>query len=150
MPARRLLCLALAAVLAGCGSPAPIQEVFPPKPLGTGARLAGTVSYQEPIVLPDGAVLEVQLQDVSRDNAPAVMLGRGRTRAAGLQGNISYSLSYDPSLIRDGGSYAMAARIEVGKQRLFVSDAPVPVLTGSDRQDHAGRVNITVKPVGQR
>ncbi len=150
MPVRRFVALALALTLAACGTKVPIQEAFPPKPIGTGATLAGTATYQEAVVLPDGAVLDVQLRDVSRPEKPAVTLGRGRTRAAGLQGNVSYSLSYDPSRIQVDGRYVMRARIEVGNQVLFVNANEVPVLAGDDRQDHAGRVNFAVRPAGPR
>lgn len=150
MPVRHLLILALSAVLAACGTPTPIQEKFPPPPIGTGATLAGTVSYGEPVVLPDGAVVEVRLQDMSRADGATFLLGRGRSPAAGLQGNISYSLSYDPARIQPGGQYGLTARIEVGNQILFVSGDPVPVLTGDDRQDHAGRANIRVRPAAKR
>lgn len=150
MSVRRFVVLVLALTLAACGEKVPIQEVFPPKPIGTGATLAGTVTYQEAIVLPDGAVLDVQLRDVSRPEAPPVTLGRGRTRAAGLQGNISYSLSYDPSRIQVDGRYVMRGRIEVGNQVLFVNADDVPVLTGDDRRDHDGRVNFAVEPVAPR
>ncbi len=152
--ARRLVVLALAAALAaalaGCGTPTPIQEKFPPPPIGTGATLAGTVSYAEPVTLPDGAVLEVRLVDGSRADGATVLIGRGRTRAVGLQGNVSYSLSYDPAKVDAGGIYTMSARIEVGRQVLFASEAPVPVLTGDNRQDHAGRVNLRVRPAAPR
>ncbi len=150
MPVRRFVALALGLALAACGTPTPIQEKFPPPPIGTGATLAGTVSYREALVLPDGAVLEVRLLDASQADGATVMIGRGRTKAVGLQGNISYSLSYDPAKIDPGGIYTMSARIEVGNQVLFVNAAPVPVLTGDDRQDHAGRVNIRVRPAAPK
>jgi len=150
IPVRRTILLLLAASVAACGTPVPIKEKFPPAPIGTGATLAGTVSYGEPVMLPDGAVVEVRLQDMSRADGATFLLGRGRSPAAGLQGNISYSLSYDPARIQPGGQYGVTARIEVGNQILFVSGEPVPVLTGDDRQDHAGRANIRVRPAAKR
>jgi len=148
MPVRLLAGLILALLLAACGGTGgPPGEVLPAKPLGTGAMLAGTVSYQEAASLPPGSILTVDLQDVSRPDAPAVTIGRSRDRVVVSQSNLSYRLSYDPALVRADGRYVLKARIEADRRILFANREPVPVLTGSDRQDHDGRANITVQMV---
>jgi putative lipoprotein len=92
------------------------------------ATIEGTAVYRERMALPEGAVLEVELLDISRANAPAVRLASLRLQPQG-QVPIPFTLHYDPALIDERYSYAVSARILHDGRLLFVSDTIHPVLT---------------------
>ncbi len=101
------------------------------------ARITGSVTYRERIALPPSAVVKVQLVDVSRADAPAVVLGEQLIRAEGRQVPFAFEISYDPKQVEARFSYAVQARIEVDGQLRFINDRRYPVLTrgGGDRVD---------------
>ena len=94
-----------------------------PSPLVTGSVL-----YRERIALPPEATLTVRLVDVSRMDAPAVLLGEQVVTPTG-QVPIPFEISYDPAQIDERMSYAVQARIEVGGQLMFISTQAYPVIT---------------------
>ncbi|WP_170751438.1 YbaY family lipoprotein [Ruegeria lacuscaerulensis] len=56
-----------------------------------------TVTYQERIALPPDAVLEVELLDTSRADAPSVSLSSQRFKLAGVPRTVE--IAYDTDLI---------------------------------------------------
>jgi putative lipoprotein len=92
------------------------------------ATIKGTAGYRERMALPEGAVLEVELLDISRADAPAVRLASLRLQPQG-QVSIPFTLHHDPALIDERYSYAVSARILHDGRLLFVSDTIHPVLT---------------------
>jgi putative lipoprotein len=92
------------------------------------ATIEETAVYRERMALPEGAVLEVELLDISRADAPAVRLASLRLQPQG-QVPIHFTLHYDPALIDERYSYAVSARILHDGRLLFVSDTIHPVLT---------------------
>jgi putative lipoprotein len=91
------------------------------------ATIEGAAVYRERMALPEGAVLEVELLDISRADAPAVRLASLRVKPQG-QVPIPFTLHYDPALIDGRYSYAVSARILHDGRLLFVSDTIHPVL----------------------
>lgn len=87
--------------------------------MADGATISGTVAYRERIMLPDTAVVSVQLLDVSLADAPAKVLGEAV--ASGKSPPYVYSISYDSSAIIAGHRYALSARITEGNTLLFIS-----------------------------
>lgn len=87
--------------------------------MADGAVITGTVTYRERIMLPETAVVEVQLLDVSRADAAATVLGE--TIAEGASPPYRFSIAYDPDDIVAGHSYAVSARISDGEKLLFIS-----------------------------
>jgi uncharacterized lipoprotein YbaY/uncharacterized lipoprotein NlpE involved in copper resistance/heat shock protein HslJ len=100
--------------------------------LTAGPALAGTITgtatYRERIALPPEAVLEATLEDVSRADAPAVVLGRARVEPAG-QVPIPFTITYDDRAIDERMSYAVRGRIIVGDELRFTTTESHPVLT---------------------
>lgn len=90
--------------------------------------VSGTAAYRERIALPPDAVLEAELQDVSRADAPAIVLGRFRAGPAG-QVPIPFAIPYDPAQIVAARRYVVRARILSGDRLLFTTDTIAPVLT---------------------
>jgi putative lipoprotein len=97
------------------------------------------------MALPPDAVIKVQLVDVSRADAPAVVLGEQVFEAGGRQVPFAVSIPYDPAKIDDRMTYAVQARIEVGSQLQFVSDRHYAVIT---RGGPTG-VDLLLKSVGR-
>lgn len=89
--------------------------------------LEGTASYRERIAVPPGAVLEVELYDVSRQDAPAPLLSAIAIRAEAVP--VAFQLLYDPALIDERHSYAVSAKLVVDGETVFRSTSVHPVLT---------------------
>jgi putative lipoprotein len=110
--------------------PAPLLlVVLGATPMAASAEtVTGTAAYRERIALPPDAVLEVSLEDVSRADAPADLIGRATVDPAG-QVPIPFSISYDPARIVTGHRYSVRARITRQGELLFTSTSSYPVLT---------------------
>jgi len=108
------------------------------------ATITGSVTYRERIALPPSAVVKVQLVDVSRADAPAVVLGEQVVRADGRQVPFAFEIAYDPKRIEDRFTYAVQARIEVDGQLRFINDQRYPVLT----RGAGDRIDLLLRAVG--
>lgn len=90
------------------------------KPMNT-ATVTGTVAYRQRIALLPNAIVKVKLQDVSRMDAPAILLDEQTIQTDGKQVPIPFTLKYNPSQIQDKSSYAVSAEIWVGNKREWIS-----------------------------
>lgn len=95
---------------------------------GELATIEGAASYRERIALRPGAVLEVELLDVSRADAPSERLASIRIAAQGRV-PIPFTLRYDPALIAPNHTYAVTAKLILQGKVVFRSDTVHPVLT---------------------
>ena len=91
-----------------------------------GAKVDGSASYRERMALPADAVFEATLEDVSRADAPARVIGRARIEPAG-QPPFRFSIGYDPAQIQARGSYVVRARVLRAGQLLFTTDRHYPL-----------------------
>ena len=80
------------------------------------------------MALRPGAVLEIELLDISRADAPADRLASIRIKVPG-QVPIPFTLPYDPAMIEANRTYAVTAKLILGREVLFRSDTVHPVLT---------------------
>lgn len=85
-------------------------------------RLTGEVTYRERLILPQNAVLTVQLLDVSRPNAPVRVICEQRVDPAG-QVPVRFTLEFDSQDIRPQTTYAVDARITIDGLPLFQTSA---------------------------
>ena len=109
------------------------------------ATITGTVTYRQRIALPDDAIITVKLQDVSKADAAATLLGEQIIKTEGQQVPIPYEVTYDELEIDDRLSYSVSARIVDGTGKLlFISDTHTPVIT---RDNPTEDVEIVVVPV---
>lgn len=116
MPSRRLALALPLALLAPCGARA------------QPAAIQGTATYRERIALPPGAVLEVELLDISRAGAPAERIAAASLPVQG-QVPIAFTLPFDPARIEERFTYSVQARLLVDGQVAFRSDRINAVLT---------------------
>lgn len=115
-------------LLGGCAMPAAMPAAAAPVPVAT-ARVTGTVTYLQRVALPPTAVVKVQLVDVSRADAPAVVLGEQTFAAGGKQAPFAFAIAYDPAMIVANHSYAVQARIEDDGRLRFINDQRYAVIT---------------------
>ncbi|MFL7837987.1 MAG: YbaY family lipoprotein [Candidatus Promineifilaceae bacterium] len=106
--------------------------------------VTGTVTYMERIALPDDAVVNVQLQDTSLADAPAVVLGEQTIETAGEQVPIPFEISYNPDDIVEGNTYVVRATINDGDGNLlFTSDTVIPVITNDNPTEDVEIVTVS-------
>ena len=108
------------------------------------SRVTGTVSYRERIALPNNAVVEVTLQDVSRQDAAATVIARQVIPTQGQQVPIPFELIYNSANISDRNTYAVRAQIFVGGRLEWISTQIYPVIT---RGNPTENINILVQRV---
>ena len=121
--------------------PAPAPRPAPPVPPPTGF-LNGTVTYAQRMALTPQAEVQVELRDVSPQDAASTLIAKQVIATPG-QVPIPFSLEYDTTKIRGGRTYAISARIVDRGQLQFITDARIPVLTGAAQ----GPIEIVVVPV---
>lgn len=108
--------LCLAAVLAA---------LLPLAPARAG-RLQGALLLRPPLALPAGAVLDVLLLEVSRADAPAVLIGRSRGVPTG-RSPFPLTLSYLDGAIQPQGRYVLRATVRDGERLLYTTTSVYPV-----------------------
>ncbi|MDQ3754822.1 MAG: YbaY family lipoprotein [Acidobacteriota bacterium] len=106
------------------------------------ASVRGTVTYRQRIALSPGAVIEVQLLDVSRADAPAVTITEQTIRPAGRQVPIEFELRYDPRRIDARHRYTVQVRILEDGQLRFINTQAYPVITSGN----PNTVEVIVNP----
>lgn len=89
--------------------------------------ISGTVAYRERIALPPSAKVKVSLVDVSLADAPSTTIAETEFTPSGSV-PIPYTLSYDPSKITEGHSYALQARVTDLDKLLFITDTHIRAL----------------------
>ena len=104
--------------------------------------MTGTVTYRQRIALTPEAVVQVELRDVSLEDADVPPLARQIIEKPG-QVPVAFSLSYAVAAIEPGHAYAVSARITDRGQLQFVTDTKVPVITNGAPLS----VEIVVVPV---
>lgn len=93
--------------------------------------LQGSAMYRERIALPPEAVFEARLLDISKADAPAVVLGSDTLDPAG-QPPFQFSISYDAAAVQAGHRYVVQATVRQQDRLLFTTDQQYRVLDGSN------------------
>jgi len=97
------------------------------------SAVTGVVTYRERIALPDDAMITVQLQDVSRADAPAVVIGEYKLLTNGKQVPIPFEVEFDPADIQDNHTYSLSVRIEDSSGNLlFINTQSYRVIIGDN------------------
>ena len=96
---------------------------------GTGSSVTGSVTYRERIALSPGAWLEVQLRDVSYQDAAAPLIAEQVIHNPG-QVPIEFKIDYDASEIDERNTYSVQATIYESDGRMaFTNDTAYEVIT---------------------
>ena len=139
------LLILLAATLAACGAAQQTAEdVQIAAESATAGTVTGTVTYLDRSALPENAVIDVELVDASRADAPATVLASQSITAGGSQVPFPFELTYDPAQISPGALLLVQARISIDGQLRYISQTAVPVISnGAPTSD----VEVLVSPV---
>jgi putative lipoprotein len=116
------------------------------KPLNTSAvsdKVTGTVAYLQRIALPPNAIIQVQLQDVSRADTPARTIAQEKITLGGRQVPVPFEIKVDPAKIDQKHTYALSAGIVVDDKLRFVNDKAYLVLT----RDNPSHVEMILEAV---
>lgn len=115
---------------------------------GDWATLTGTVLYRHRIALAADAAVSVQLEDVSKADAPAVILAGTMMMTGGRQVPIPFSLTYNPALINERHEYVVRAWIVENGFVSWRSTSRIRVLTrGGATSNVAIEVQQMVRPL---
>lgn len=129
------------------GKPTKPSVAKPPAPT---ASISGTVSFRERVTLLPQDEVEIQLLDVSRQDAPAEGIAK-QIITPHRQMPVPFKISYDPATINPAHRYAVQARILRNGQVQFSNKSPCYVIT----HGHPNRVEMLLektetKPVDKK
>ncbi len=127
--------LAALVVLGACGESGPATG----EGAVTMARIEGEVFYRERMLLPPGAQLEVQLQDISRADAMATTLA-GVVIALESGPPYPFVIEYDPAQIDTRMRYGLRATITSGDRLMFTTTEYIDPFAGNPVQVLVRRV----------
>ena len=120
----------LLAILVGIASPA------------LAGSLQGTATLMLPLPVPPDAIFEAQLQEIGAADAPAVLLGKARFKAAS-GAPFHFRIPYVDGMVKSGHRYSVRAVISEAGRLLFSTDTVQPVF-----QDPATPLLLQMIPVG--
>jgi putative lipoprotein len=106
--------------------------------------LSGTVAYRERVALPPDALVQVQLSDVSVQDAAAPLIAETTVKPEGRQVPLPFELRYDPKKIDPKRTYAVRATIQSGGQLLFTTTTVTRVIT----QGNPSRADLMLQSAG--
>jgi putative lipoprotein len=108
------------------------------------AQLTGRVTYRTRAALPAGAVIDVRLLDVSRMDAPAVVLGRAEIVTQGEQVPVPFVVGYDAAAIDERFRYTVQVTITIEGRVAYRTTTAHSVLTSGAP---AANVEVVVEPM---
>ncbi len=88
------------------------------------------MTYQQRIALSPDALITVTLQDVSRADAAATVIGAQVQASGGRQVPIAFEVGYDPARIDQRLTYTVSATIQESGTVTWRSTRAYPVITG--------------------
>lgn len=91
-------------------------------------RVFGTAFYRERIAMPEGAVFEAVLQDVSKIDVAAIIIASTKIEDPGSV-PIGFEIKFDPAKIDERMSYSVRAEIRVNGELWANTATHYPVLT---------------------
>jgi putative lipoprotein len=103
--------------------------------------IEGQVVYRERMMLPPGAAIEVQLQDISKADALATVMATVLLKAEGGP-PYPFAIEYDPGRIDPRMRYAIRATISEGDRLLFTTTDYIDPFSG-------GPVEVLVRRVAE-
>lgn len=107
----------------------------------TPGSVTGTVSYLYRIAMPPAAVVDVQLQDVSRADASTPIIAEQKIDFGDRQVPIPFDLKFDPAKINPQHRYGLRASIVVDGAVRFRTETAYPVLT----RGHSSTADLILK-----
>ena len=99
---------------------------------GAPTVVSGAILLPEGSILPDGTVVNIEIQDTSRADAPAVTISALSMEAPGVTSPIPFALSLLPDALDEQGDYTLSLRIESADgMLLYINDWVTPAIDES-------------------
>ena len=98
------------------------------------AIINGSAFYRERIALPENAVFEATLEDISLMDVAAEVLGQVTIEPAGRI-PIVFAIKYNTNDIKQRHRYNVRGKITVNGKLKFITDTTHPVLTGNSKEE---------------
>ena len=125
--------LLLLIALAGCSGTREMTREMTRAPLLSGI-VRGEAFYRERIALPPGTQLEVFLEDVSRSDAPPIVVGKSIRTLTGAP-PYRFEIRYQVGRIDRSHLYAIRAQLIRRGVLLFITNRSYPVITRGDVEE---------------
>lgn len=109
--------------------------------------LSGTAAYRERIAMPADAVLTVQLQDISRADAPAQVVSQIQQTFGERQVPLPYRMQVPRTAIDPRMRYALRATVRVNGELRFATTQVYPVLTQSAASSASQPLNLVMQAI---
>ena len=93
-----------------------------------GSAVTGTITFDGDQTIPDGAVLTVQLRDMSYQDASAILIASQTIENPG-RFPIDFSVPYEPDEIDSRATYGLQVRVTSDDRLIFINDTAFDVLT---------------------
>ena len=93
-----------------------------------GNTVSGTITYEGDQAIPDGAVVTVQVRDVSYQDAASTLIASQTIENPG-RFPIDFSVPYDPGDIDSRAIYGLQVRITLDGSLIYINDTAFDVLT---------------------
>jgi len=136
-----LITLICSLTLIGCSNnPEPDVLIIP-----VMESVTGSITYRQRIALTPEAIVNVQLLDISKADAPAIIIAEQTLSTPG-QVPIAFELMYNPDIIKSGMTYSVSAKIFERGELRFISDTVNPVLTN----DNGNTAELVLVAVGNQ
>lgn len=107
--------------------------------------IKGTLFYREKIALLPDAEIKLTLEDISRADAPAIIVAEQTFTGDGDQVPLDFALSYDAREIKDQHRYSVRAQIRLDGKLIFTTDTVYPVITDRKATDSVQLTLIALK-----
>jgi copper homeostasis protein (lipoprotein) len=106
--------------------------------------LTGRATIDTQMALPPGLTFEAVIEDISRADAAAEVIGRTVIESPG-QPPIDFAIDYDPADLQPRAVYSLRATLRRGDALVFTTDTVTRVLA----DDTTGPVEVRLRPVSQ-
>jgi len=111
------------------GTPTPPAAPTPtPTPTTT---ISGIIVLNSTDKLPSGAIVTIQLADITTPGAPAKVISESAYSTGDAQSPFAFRLSYDPTKIDTTHRYSIQGNIRVAGQTVYSTIVAYPVITFS-------------------
>lgn len=107
-------------------------------------HVGGTVKLPGGESVPAGAVVQIELRDLSQSDAGAMLIGKQELRDAAGKAAVPFSVAYDDKKIKGDNAYGLSCRIVQKGRLLFFNKDHIAVIT---RGGKTSGIELAVSPV---
>ena len=104
--------------------------------------LSGFISYRSPLVLTDNAMLNIKLEDTSKQDVAAEVLAEQRIAIKSLA-PWPFKVTYDPAKLTHSGRYILRARLTIAGKLRYMNIKPISAFSTQEP------INILLSPMAK-